>query len=259
MDRFDVFVIGGGGTGSEVAFRLGGRRVCASPSPNATSSAASATTTAASRRRSCCAARRSRRSPETRGRFGVRIPSVTVDLPAVQQRARDVIEAQSGEGAAPFERAGIRVFMQEAVLDRTAPDRAGRRHAGRGRPRRAHHRHRGRRSRRSTGWRTGPSGRTRRRSGSRRSLPDRSRSSERERSASSSRRSTHGSARMSRSSRPSPTSFPPRTRRPPRRSPRALEEDGIALRTRGDDRARAPRGRRMAGRARGERHGRDAR
>ena len=24
MDRFDVFVIGGGGTGSEVAFRLGG-------------------------------------------------------------------------------------------------------------------------------------------------------------------------------------------------------------------------------------------
>jgi pyruvate/2-oxoglutarate dehydrogenase complex dihydrolipoamide dehydrogenase (E3) component len=55
------------------------------------------------------------------GRFGVRIPSVLVDLPAVQQRARDVIDAQSGEGAAPFERAGIRVFMQEAVL--TGPHR----------------------------------------------------------------------------------------------------------------------------------------
>ena len=40
------------------------------------------------------------------GRFGVRIPSVAIDLPAVQQRARDVIDAQSGEGAAPFERAG---------------------------------------------------------------------------------------------------------------------------------------------------------
>src|SRR4029077_20921567 len=55
------------------------------------------------------------------GRFGVRIPSVRVDLPGVQQRARDVIDAQSGEGAAPFERAGIRVFMQEAVL--TGPHR----------------------------------------------------------------------------------------------------------------------------------------
>jgi hypothetical protein len=55
------------------------------------------------------------------GRFGVRIPSVSVDLPAVQQRARDVIDAQSGEGAAPFERAGIRVFMQEAGL--TGPHR----------------------------------------------------------------------------------------------------------------------------------------
>ena len=77
------------------------------------------------------------------GRFGVRIPSVTVDLPAVQQRARDVIEAQSGEGAAPFERAGIRVFMQEARLIGPASDRARGRDAGRGRPRRAHHRHRG--------------------------------------------------------------------------------------------------------------------
>ena len=76
------------------------------------------------------------------GRFGVRIPSVVVDLPAVQQRARDVIDAQSGEGAAPFERAGIRVFMQEAQSDRPPSDRARGRHAGRGRPGRAHHRNR---------------------------------------------------------------------------------------------------------------------
>jgi pyruvate/2-oxoglutarate dehydrogenase complex dihydrolipoamide dehydrogenase (E3) component len=34
----------------------------------------------------------------------------------VQQRARDVIDAQSGEGAKPFERIGIRAFLQEARL-----------------------------------------------------------------------------------------------------------------------------------------------
>src|SRR5207249_1364079 len=46
------------------------------------------------------------------GRFGVHIPSVEVDLAAVQQRARDVIDAQSGEGAAPF---GSTVMILEAL------------------------------------------------------------------------------------------------------------------------------------------------
>jgi pyruvate/2-oxoglutarate dehydrogenase complex dihydrolipoamide dehydrogenase (E3) component len=54
-------------------------------------------------------------------RFGVRIPSVEVDVPAVLQRAREVIEGQSGEGAAPFERMGITVLLQEARL--VAPHR----------------------------------------------------------------------------------------------------------------------------------------
>jgi pyruvate/2-oxoglutarate dehydrogenase complex dihydrolipoamide dehydrogenase (E3) component len=49
-------------------------------------------------------------------RFGLRIPEVSVDFSAVRQRVRDVIEARSGEGAAPFERAGVRVFLQEARL-----------------------------------------------------------------------------------------------------------------------------------------------
>jgi mercuric reductase len=53
------------------------------------------------------------------GRFGVRIDGgVEVDLQAVRQRARDVVEAQSGEGAAPFERIGIRVLLEEARLTR---------------------------------------------------------------------------------------------------------------------------------------------
>ena len=115
MDRFDVFVIGGGGTGSEVAFRLGeeGMRVAIAERDKLGGEC---------NHYGCVPTKVMLRSAKIAslardaGRFGVRIPSVTVDLPAVQQRARDVIDAQSGEGAAPFERAGIRVFLQEASL-----------------------------------------------------------------------------------------------------------------------------------------------
>jgi pyruvate/2-oxoglutarate dehydrogenase complex dihydrolipoamide dehydrogenase (E3) component len=41
---------------------------------------------------------------------------VDVDLRAIQQRARDVVQTQSGEGAAPFERVGVTVYLQEARL-----------------------------------------------------------------------------------------------------------------------------------------------
>ena len=120
MDRFDVFVIGGGGTGSEVAFRLGeeGMRVAIAERDRLGGEC---------NHYGCVPTKVMLRSAKIAalardaGRFGVRIPSVRVDLPGVQQRARDVIDAQSGEGAAPFERAGIRVFMQEAIL--TGPHR----------------------------------------------------------------------------------------------------------------------------------------
>ena len=115
MERFDVFVIGGGGTGSEVAFRLGttGLRVAIAERDKLGGEC---------NHYGCVPTKVMLRSAKIAslareaGRFGVRIPSVTIDLPAIQQRARDVIEAQSGEGAAPFERAGIRVFLQEARL-----------------------------------------------------------------------------------------------------------------------------------------------
>ena len=115
MERFDVFVIGGGGTGSEVAFRLGttGLRVAIAERDRLGGEC---------NHYGCVPTKVMLRSAKIAslareaGRFGVRIPSVTIDLPAIQQRARDVIEAQSGEGAAPFERAGIRVFLQEARL-----------------------------------------------------------------------------------------------------------------------------------------------
>jgi pyruvate/2-oxoglutarate dehydrogenase complex dihydrolipoamide dehydrogenase (E3) component len=50
-------------------------------------------------------------------RFGVRIAGpVEVDLPAVRERVRRVIDEQSGAGPAPFLERGIQVFLQEARL-----------------------------------------------------------------------------------------------------------------------------------------------
>jgi pyruvate/2-oxoglutarate dehydrogenase complex dihydrolipoamide dehydrogenase (E3) component len=116
MEHVDVFVIGGGGTGSEVAFSL---------------ARSSGLTVALAERDElggecnhygCVPTKVMLRSAKIAklardgGRFGLRIPEVEVDFGAVQQRARDVIDAQSGEGAAPFERLGVRVFLQEARL-----------------------------------------------------------------------------------------------------------------------------------------------
>ena len=116
MERFDVFVIGGGGTGSEVAFSI---------------ARTSGLTVALAERDKlggecnhygCVPTKVMLRSAKIAslardgGRFGVRIPEVGVDFQIVQQRARDIIESQSGEGTKPFERVGVRVFMQEARL-----------------------------------------------------------------------------------------------------------------------------------------------
>ena len=116
MDRFDVFVIGGGGTGSEVAFslaRTSGMRVAIAERDKLGGEC---------NHYGCVPTKVMLRSAKIAAlardgeRFGLRIPDVEVDLKAVQQRARDLIDSQSGEGAAPFERAGVEVFMQEARL-----------------------------------------------------------------------------------------------------------------------------------------------
>jgi pyruvate/2-oxoglutarate dehydrogenase complex dihydrolipoamide dehydrogenase (E3) component len=116
MERFDVFVIGGGGTGSEVAFSL---------------ARTSGLTVALAERDKlggecnhygCVPTKVMLRSAKIASlardgdRFGVRIPEVDVNFQVVQQRAREIVESQSGEGTKPFERIGVRVFMQEARL-----------------------------------------------------------------------------------------------------------------------------------------------
>jgi pyruvate/2-oxoglutarate dehydrogenase complex dihydrolipoamide dehydrogenase (E3) component len=117
MERFDVFVVGGGGTGSEIAFRLGERgdlRI---------GLAEREVLGGECNHFGCVPTKVMLRSAKiahlarTAGRFGVRVPGeVEVDLDAVRRRARQVIDEQSDEGAAPFERIGVRVFLQEARL-----------------------------------------------------------------------------------------------------------------------------------------------
>jgi pyruvate/2-oxoglutarate dehydrogenase complex dihydrolipoamide dehydrogenase (E3) component len=117
VERYDVFVIGGGGTGSEVAFQLGGRsdlRVAIAERDKLGGEC---------NHYGCVPTkvmlRSARIAAQARdgARFGVRVPGpVEVDLQAVRQRSRDVVDAQSGEGPKPFERLGIRVLLEEARL-----------------------------------------------------------------------------------------------------------------------------------------------
>jgi pyruvate/2-oxoglutarate dehydrogenase complex dihydrolipoamide dehydrogenase (E3) component len=116
MERVDVFVIGGGGTGSEIAFRLGSRgdlRVALAERDKLGGEC---------NHYGCVPTKVMLRSAKLAhdarlaGSFGVTIPEVAVDLRGIQQRARDIVGSQSGDEAAPFERIGVRVFMQEARL-----------------------------------------------------------------------------------------------------------------------------------------------
>ena len=116
MERFDVFVIGGGGTGSEVAFSL------ARSSELRVGLAERDKLGGECNHYGCVPTKVMLRAAKIAAlardgeRFGLRIPEVAVDVRAVQRRARALIDAQSGEGAAPFERVGVRVFLQEARL-----------------------------------------------------------------------------------------------------------------------------------------------
>jgi pyruvate/2-oxoglutarate dehydrogenase complex dihydrolipoamide dehydrogenase (E3) component len=116
MERFDVFVIGGGGTGSEIAFRLarhGGLSIALAERDKLGGEC---------NHYGCVPTKVMLRSAKIArmagdgARFGVRVGDVDVDFLAVRERARWIIEQQSGGGAKPFERLGIRVLMDEARL-----------------------------------------------------------------------------------------------------------------------------------------------
>jgi len=116
MERFDVFVIGGGGTGSEVAFSLARSSHLRVALAERDELGGECNHFGCVPTKVMLHSARIAALARDGARFGLRIPEVAVDFAAVQRRARAVIDEQSGEGAAPFERAGVRVFLQEARL-----------------------------------------------------------------------------------------------------------------------------------------------
>ncbi len=111
-DRFDVFVIGGGGTGSEIVSRL---------------AAAGLRVGMAERDRlggectwyGCVPTKIMVRSAKitalARGaaEFGVRIPRVDVDFEAVRARVLRIVEMSTSAGASPFTELGARVILDD--------------------------------------------------------------------------------------------------------------------------------------------------
>ena len=116
MDRVDVFVIGGGGTGSEVAYQLARRSDLRIAIAERDKLGGECNHYGCVPTKVMLRSAKIARQARDAARFGVSIPSVGIDLPAIQRRAHEVIDAQSGDGAKPFEEAGIAVFLQEARL-----------------------------------------------------------------------------------------------------------------------------------------------
>ncbi|MGH2650051.1 MAG: FAD-dependent oxidoreductase, partial [Actinomycetota bacterium] len=114
MDRFDVFVIGGGATGSEIAFRLGRNGGLAVGLAERDKLGGECNLYGCVPTKVMLRSAKIAALARDADRFGVRVPAVDVDFLAVRDRARGIIEAQSGGGAKPFERLGIRVLLEEA-------------------------------------------------------------------------------------------------------------------------------------------------
>ncbi len=116
MERYDVFVIGGGGTGSEVAFSLSRR------SKLKIGLAERDKLGGECNHYGCVPTKVMLRSAKVAAwgrradRFGVRIPNVDVDFAAVMARARKIIDDSSGGGAKPFIDQGIDVLFDEVRL-----------------------------------------------------------------------------------------------------------------------------------------------
>jgi pyruvate/2-oxoglutarate dehydrogenase complex dihydrolipoamide dehydrogenase (E3) component len=116
MQRVDVFVIGGGGTGSDVTYALSGAGLsvvmaerdvlggeCSHYGCDPTKAMLKAARVAATVRRAA--------------EFGIRVPGpVEVDFEAVMRRVRRLIDEETSAGASIYEGRGARVFAQEARL-----------------------------------------------------------------------------------------------------------------------------------------------
>lgn len=116
MDRFDVFVIGGGGTGSEIVGRL------ASPGGLRVGMAERDRLGGECNWYGCVPSKVMLRSAKIAalardaGRFGLHIPTVEVDFEAVRDRVRAIVDRSTADGARPFEEKGARVILDDVRL-----------------------------------------------------------------------------------------------------------------------------------------------
>ncbi len=112
-DRFDVFVIGGGGTGSEIVGRI------ASPGGNRVGMAERDRLGGECNWYGCVPSKIMLRSAKIASLarkaagFGVRIPSVDIDFDTVRARVLRIAEENTSEGTRPFTEQGARVILDD--------------------------------------------------------------------------------------------------------------------------------------------------
>jgi pyruvate/2-oxoglutarate dehydrogenase complex dihydrolipoamide dehydrogenase (E3) component len=121
VERFDVFVIGGGGTGSEVAFSLGRRSDLRIGLAERDKLGGECNHYGCVPTKVMLKSAKVAASARDAERFGVTTGDIAVDFPAVIERARSIIDGFSGGGAKPFEEQGIEVIFDEVRL--VAPHR----------------------------------------------------------------------------------------------------------------------------------------
>jgi len=116
VDRFDVFVIGGGGTASEIVGRM------ASPGGMRIGMAERDRLGGECNWYGCVPSKTMLRSAKiaaiarAAGAFGVRIPSVDIDFDAVRARVLQIVEESTSAGARPFTEKGARVIFDDVRL-----------------------------------------------------------------------------------------------------------------------------------------------
>ncbi len=115
-ERFDVFVVGGGGAGSEVAFSLGGRGDLRVAIAERDKLGGECNHYGCVPTKAMLASARVAATARGAERFGVRVDGVEIDFGALMDRVRRIISSQSGEGSKPFEERGVRVVMDEVRL-----------------------------------------------------------------------------------------------------------------------------------------------
>jgi pyruvate/2-oxoglutarate dehydrogenase complex dihydrolipoamide dehydrogenase (E3) component len=116
VQGFDVFVIGGGGTGSEVAFQLARESGLHIGIAERDKLGGECTYYGCVPSKVMLRSARVAALARDAERFGVHIPKVQVDFAAVMRRVRSVINASAGPGAKSFEDRGIAVLMDAARL-----------------------------------------------------------------------------------------------------------------------------------------------